>query len=187
MIFYLNVFITSYELKKNGFGALRLLAGLRSHRPWDNQGNWRTKSSKIRQQNWIPSPLKIFPSSWTLKTASERHSGMLDQMKTWSWLEKAPKEPSNRPSQNPFIFHNNLNLNEKQCPNCDIFQEIETIAEIPETPEFICHLRQILSMHHFQMINMGYHLLHLQIYERVKSTESVSQIDATQFQSPHFT
>ena len=30
-----------------------------------------------------------------------------------------------------------MNLNEKQCSNCDIFQEIETIAEIPETPEFI--------------------------------------------------
>ena len=39
-------------------------------------------------------------------------------------------------SQIPFIFHNNFNLNEMQCPNCDIFQEIEA-SEIPETPEFI--------------------------------------------------
>ena len=35
------------------------------------------------------------------------------------------------------------------------------IAEIPETLEFISHLRQILSFHHLQMTNVGCRLLHL--------------------------
>jgi hypothetical protein len=53
------------------------------------RGGWdcRTKSSEIRQQNRIPSPLKMLPSSRTWMTASELRSVDVGS------VEDPPREP----------------------------------------------------------------------------------------------